>query len=125
MKIHYAVEILILDCQALINIKNGQQNKNNKLIHKKSESTGFGYKQKSKRNNLEEFINVDNNKVKPNINKNNPFIANTNYNSKSHSRKETKLKSNINNNINKNNKSAKILTNVKKEIYFFFSPQIS
>ena len=97
------------------NIKNGQQNKNNKLIHKKSESTGFGYKQKSKRNNLEEFINVDNNKVKPNINKNNPFIANTNYNSKSHSRKETKLKSNINNNANKNNKSAKILTNVKKE----------
>ena len=94
------------------NIKNGQQNKNNKLIHKKSESTRFGYKQKSKRNNLEEFINVDNNKVKPNINKNNPFIANTNYNSKSHSRKETKLKSNIN---NKNNKSAKILTNVKKE----------
>ena len=97
------------------NIKNGQQNKNNKLIHKKSESTGFCYKHKSKRNNLEEFINVDNNKVKPNINKNNPFIANTNYNSKSHSRKETKLKSNISNNANKNNKSAKILTNVKKE----------
>ena len=98
-----------------INYKIGQLNKNNN-IHKKSESIGCGYKQKAKKAKLDEFVNM-NNKIKNNTNKNNPVRNNTNYNytSKSQSRKEAKIKNTNYSNINNNNKSEKILSNVKKQ----------
>ena len=97
-----------------INSKNGQ-NMNN-YIHKKSESTGIGYKQKAKKNNYEEFLNINNKNIK---NNNNSLRNNTNYNysSKSQNRKETKIKSNINNNGDSNAKSAKMINNIKKQLY--------
>ena len=97
-----------------INSKNGQ-NMNN-YIHKKSESTGIGYKQKAKKNNYEEFLNINNKNIK---NNNNSLRNNTNYNysSKSQNRKETKIKSNMNNNGDSNAKSAKMISNIKKQLY--------
>ena len=97
-----------------INSKNGQ-NMNN-YIHKKSESTGIGYKQKAKKNNYEEFLNINNKNIK---NNNNSLRNNTNYNysSKSQNRKETKIKSNMNNNGDSNAKSAKMINNIKKQLY--------
>ena len=97
-----------------INSKNGQ-NMNN-YIHKKSESTGIGYKQKAKKNNYEEFLNINNKNIK---NNNNSLRNNTNYNYsfKSQNRKETKIKSNINNNGDSNAKSAKMINNIKKQLY--------
>ena len=97
-----------------INSKNGQ-NMNN-YIHKKSESTGIGYKQKAKKNNYEEFLNINNKDIK---NNNNSLRNNTNYNysSKSQNRKETKIKSNMNNNGDSNAKSAKMINNIKKQLY--------
>ena len=97
-----------------INSKNGQ-NMNN-YIHKKSESTGIGYKQKTKKNNYEEFLNINNKNIK---NNNNSLRNNTNYNysSKSQNRKETKIKSNMNNNGDSNAKSAKMINNIKKQLY--------
>jgi len=97
-----------------INSKNGQ-NMNN-YIHKKSESTGIGYKQKAKKNNYEEFLNINNKNIK---NNNNSLRNNTNYNysSKSQNRKETKIKSNMNNNRDSNTKSAKMINNIKKQLY--------
>ena len=97
-----------------INSKNGQ-NMNN-YIHKKSESTGIGYKQKAKKNNYEEFLNINNQNIK---NNNNSLRNNTNYNysSKSQNRKETKIKSNMNNNGDSNAKSAKMINNIKKQLY--------
>ena len=102
-----------------INSKNGQQNINN-YIHKKSESTTIGYKQKIKKNNYEEFLNLNNKNIKNNMNKNNSLRNNTNYNysSKSQNKKETKIKSNMNNNnADSNTKSAKMITNIKKQLY--------
>ena len=102
-----------------INSKNGQQNINN-YIHKKSESTTIGYKQKIKKNNYEEFLNFNNKNIKNNMNKNNSLRNNTNYNysSKSQNKKETKIKSNMNNNnADSNTKSAKMITNIKKQLY--------
>jgi len=102
-----------------INSKNGQQNINN-YIHKKSESTTIGYKQKIKKNNYEEFLNLNNKNIKNNMNKNNSLRNNTNYNysSKSQNKKETKIKSNMNNNNeDSNTKSAKMITNIKKQLY--------
>ena len=98
-----------------INSKNGQ-NMNN-YIHKKSESTGIGYKQKAKKNNYEEFLNINNKNIKNN--NNNSLRNNTNYNysSKSQNRKETKIKSNMNNNGDSNAKSAKMINNIKKQLY--------
>ena len=97
-----------------INSKNGQ-NMNN-YIHKKSESTGIGYKQKAKKNNYEEFLNINNKNIK---NNNNSLRNNTNYNysSKSQNRKETKIKTNMNNNGDSNAKSAKMINNIKKQLY--------
>ena len=97
-----------------INSKNGQ-NMNN-YIHKKSESTGIGYKQKAKKNNYEEFLNINNKNIK---NNNNSLRNNTNYNysSKSQNMKETKIKSNMNNNGDSNAKSAKMINNIKKQLY--------
>ena len=97
-----------------INSKNGQ-NMNN-YIHKKSESTGIGYKQKAKKNNYEEFLNINNKNIK---NNNNSLRNNTNYNYsfKSQNRKETKIKSNMNNNGDSNAKSAKMINNIKKQLY--------
>ena len=97
-----------------INSKNGQ-NMNN-YIHKKSESTGIGYKQKAKKNNYEEFLKINNKNIK---NNNNSLRNNTNYNysSKSQNRKETKIKSNMNNNGDSNAKSAKMINNIKKQLY--------
>ena len=97
-----------------INSKNGQ-NMNN-YIHKKSESTGIGYKQKAKKNNYEEFLNINNKNIK---NNNNSLRNNTNYNysSKIQNRKETKIKSNMNNNGDSNAKSAKMINNIKKQLY--------
>ena len=94
------------------------QNLNN-YIHKKSESTGLGYKQKAKKNNYEEILNINNDKNKNGLNKSNPLRNNTNYNynSKSHIKKETKIKTVMNHNPNTNNKSAKMITNIKKQFY--------
>ena len=94
-----------------INLKSGFQNKTNNYFHKKSESTGYGYKLKSKKKNFDEFDNNNKNSMK----KNNPVRNNTNYNynSKSQNKKEQNIKSNG----NKTNKSAKILLNVKKQFY--------
>ena len=102
-----------------INSKNVQQNINN-YIHKKSESIGVGYKQKIKKNNYEEFLNLNNKNIKNNMNKNNSLRNNTNYNysSKSQNKKETKIKSNMNsNNADSNTKSAKMITNIKNKLY--------
>ena len=96
-----------------INSKNGQYNNN--YAHKKSASSGFGYNYKPKKNNLEEMFYLNNNKIKNNINKNYSLRNNTNYNSKSHNKKEIKAK--INTNTNKNTKSAKNINNIKKQIY--------
>ena len=95
-------------------LKNNSQNKINNYVHKKSESTGYGYKLKAKKKNFDEFDNNMNN-AKNNINKNNPVRNNTNYNYNSKS--QNKHEQNMKNNANKNNKSAKILSNVKKQFY--------
>ena len=95
-------------------LKNNSQNKINNYVHKKSESTGYGYKLKAKKKNFDEFDNNMNN-AKNNINKNNPVRNNTNYNYNSKS--QNKHEQNMKNNVNKNNKSAKILSNVKKQFY--------
>ena len=96
-----------------INIKNNSQNKIGNYVHKKSESIGYGYKLKSRKKNIDEFDNSNNNNK--NSNKNNHIRNNTNYNynSKSQNKKEQNIKTNA----NKTNKSAKILTNVKKQFY--------
>ena len=97
-----------------INIKNNSQNKIGNYVHKKSESIGYGYKLKSRKKNIDEF---DNNVNNNNSNKNNHNHirnnTNYNYNSKSQNKKEQNIKTNA----NKTNKSAKILTNVKKQFY--------
>ena len=95
-------------------LKNNSQNKINNYVHKKSESTGYGYKLKAKKKNLDEIDNNMNN-AKNNMNKNNPVRNNTNYNYNSKS--QNKHEQNMKNNANKNNKSAKILSNVKKQFY--------
>ena len=95
-------------------LKNNSQNKINNYVHKKSESTGYGYKLKAKKKNFDEFDNNMNN-AKNNMNKNNPVRNNTNYNYNSKS--QNKHEQNMKNNANKNNKSAKILSNVKKQFY--------
>ena len=100
-----------------INSKNGQ-NMNN-YIHKKSESTGIGYKQKAKKNNFEEFLNINNKNINSNTNKNNSLRNNTNYNysSKNQNRKEAKIKSNMSGGADSNTKSAKMINNIKKQLY--------
>ena len=95
-------------------LKNNSQNKINNYVHKKSESTGYGYKLKAKKKNFDEIDNNMNN-AKNNMNKNNPVRNNTNYNYNSKS--QNKHEQNMKNNANKNNKSAKILSNVKKQFY--------
>ena len=95
-------------------LKNNSQNKINNYVHKKSESTGYGYKLKAKKKNFDEIDNNMNNS-KNNMNKNNPVRNNTNYNYNSKS--QNKHEQNMKNNVNKNNKSAKILSNVKKQFY--------
>ena len=95
-------------------LKNNSQNKINNYVHKKSESTGYGYKLKAKKKNFDEIDNNMNNS-KNNMNKNNPVRNNTNYNYNSKS--QNKHEQNMKNNANKNNKSAKILSNVKKQFY--------
>ena len=95
-------------------LKNNFQNKINNYVHKKSESTGYGYKLKAKKKNFDEIDNNMNN-AKNNMNKNNPVRNNTNYNYNSKS--QNKHEQNMKNNANKNNKSAKILSNVKKQFY--------
>ena len=95
-------------------LKNNSQNKINNYVHKKSESTGYGYKLKAKKKNFDEIDNNMNN-TKNNMNKNNPVRNNTNYNYNSKS--QNKHEQNMKNNANKNNKSAKILSNVKKQFY--------
>ena len=95
-------------------LKNNSQNKINNYVHKKSESTGYGYKLKAKKKNFDEIDNNMNN-AKNNMNKNNPVRNNTNYNYNSKS--QNKHEQNMKNNVNKNNKSAKILSNVKKQFY--------
>ena len=95
-------------------LKNNSQNKINNYVHKKSESTGYGYKLKAKKKNFDETDNNMNN-AKNNMNKNNPVRNNTNYNYNSKS--QNKHEQNMKNNVNKNNKSAKILSNVKKQFY--------
>ena len=95
-------------------LKNNSQNKINNYVHKKSESTGYGYKLKAKKKNFDEFDNNMNN-AKNNMIKSNPVRNNTNYNYNSKS--QNKHEQNMKNNVNKNNKSAKILSNVKKQFY--------
>ena len=95
-------------------LKNNSQNKINNYVHKKSESTGYGYKLKAKKKNFDEIDNNMNN-AKNNMNKNKPVRNNTNYNYNSKS--QNKHEQNMKNNANKNNKSAKILSNVKKQFY--------
>ena len=102
-----------------VNSKNSTQNKNN-YMHKKSESSGIGFNQKSKKINYDDILSISE-KIKNNINKNNPLKKNnTNniHNSKSHERKEIKgnIKAN-NNNEHKNTKSAKFINSVKKELH--------
>ena len=96
-------------------LKNNSQNKINNYVHKKSESTGYGYKLKAKKKNFDEIDNNMNN-AKNNMNKNNPVRNNTNYNY-NYSKSQNKHEQNMKNNANKNNKSAKILSNVKKQFY--------
>ena len=95
-------------------LKNNSQNKINNYVHKKSESTGYGYKLKAKKKNFDEIDNNMNN-AKNNMIKSNPVRNNTNYNYNSKS--QNKHEQNMKNNVNKNNKSAKILSNVKKQFY--------
>ena len=95
-------------------LKNNSQNKINNYVHKKSESTGYGYKLKAKKKNFDEIDNNMNN-AKNNMIKSNPVRNNTNYNYNSKS--QNKHEQNMKNNANKNNKSAKILSNVKKQFY--------
>ena len=100
-----------------IKLKIGQYNTNNK-IHKKSESTGLGYKNKGKKNKVELSNSITNNNLNNNNQspKTNPLRNNTNYNSKSYNRKE--IKTNTSNNLiqkeNKVNKSTKSLKNTEK-----------
>ena len=95
-------------------LKNNSQNKINNYVHKKSESSGYGYKLKAKKKNFDEIDNNMNN-AKNNMIKSNPVRNNTNYNYNSKS--QNKHEQNMKNNANKNNKSAKILSNVKKQFY--------
>ena len=95
-------------------LKNNSQNKINNYVHKKSESTGYGYKLKAKKKNFDEIDNNMNN-AQNNMIKSNPVRNNTNYNYNSKS--QNKHEQNMKNNVNKNNKSAKILSNVKKQLY--------
>ena len=96
-------------------LKNNSQNKINNYVHKKSESTGYGYKLKAKKKNFDEIDNNMNN-AKNNMIKSNPVRNNTNYNY-NYSKSQNKHEQNMKNNANKNNKSAKILSNVKKQFY--------
>ena len=98
-----------------MNIKIGQHNTN--YIHKKSESTGMGYKNKVKKN-MGDALNVNmnnylNNNIKNNTLKSTPFRNNTNYNSKSYNKK---IRINHNLKENKMTKSAKSLKNKEKPL---------
>ena len=97
-----------------IKLKIGQYNTNNP-IHKKSESTGMGYKNRAKKNKVELSNSITNNNLNNNNQnpKTNPLRNNTNYNSKSYNRKEIKA-NNLIQKDNKMNKSTKSLKNSEK-----------
>ena len=109
-------------------LKIGQYN-TNKNLHKKSESTGMGYKNRSKNNKIETYnpSNINSNYLNSNTQnpKSNPLRNNTNYSSKSYNRKEiiqkddkiTKSSKSLKNNdkpfMNNSNKNI----SVNKKIY--------
>ena len=97
-------------------LKIGQFNTKNH-IHKKSESTGMGFKNKMKKNKVEIYnANISNNVNNTQSPKSNPIRNNTNYSSKSYNRKEIKINNsnNLNQNDNKTTKSTKSLKNPDK-----------
>ena len=86
-------------------------------IHKKSESTGIGFKNKMKNNKVEIYnANTSNNFNNSQSPKSNPIRNNTNYSSKSYNRKEIKNNNstNLNQKDNKTTKSTKSLKNPDK-----------
>ena len=88
-----------------LNMKMGQYNTND-YLHKKSESTGMGYKNKTKKK--VELFNTNN----TNNNYINSIRNNTNYNSKSYNRKEIKV-NNTNSIVQKDNKMTKSTKSLK------------